>query len=44
MENIFKINDTLRRIDTTRQFFVPAAIEKSSRIEPDAGEFSVSAG
>ena len=30
MENICKINDTLRRIDTTRQFFVPAAIEKSS--------------
>lgn len=29
MENICKINDTLRRIDTTRQFFVPAAIEKS---------------
>ena len=27
--NICKINDTLRRIDTTRQFFVPAAIEKS---------------
>ena len=38
------INDTHRRIDITRKFIVPAAIKKSSRIEPDAGEFSVSAG